>query len=125
MECVCMPAEDKSLLASDGALSAPQGLPVLIVDDDAVILTMLRDLVEDVGFTVLTARDGKAALALIQRTPVGLVLTDLMMPYVTGFQLAQHLRSNPATAAIPVLLMSAALPSHIADAFTAVIPKPF
>jgi CheY-like chemotaxis protein len=100
-------------------------LPVLIVDDEPNILAMLRDVLEDAGFVVVTAHDGKAALALLAYTPVALVLTDLMMPEVTGLQLAQQLRSDPRTAAIPVLLMSAALPPHLADVFAAVLPKPF
>jgi CheY-like chemotaxis protein len=120
-----MPSEDESLPASDVASPAPGALPVLIVDDDPVILDMLRDVLEEAGFAILTVRDGKAALALLQHTLVALVLTDLMMPSLTGLQLAQQLRSTPATAAIPVLLMSATLPSHIGDTFAAVIPKPF
>jgi CheY-like chemotaxis protein len=100
-------------------------LPVLIVDDEPDILAMLRDVLEEAGFMVLTAPDGKAALALLAHTPVELVLTDLMMPQLTGLQLAQQLRSDPQTAAIPVLVMSAALPPHTPDVFAAVLPKPF
>jgi CheY-like chemotaxis protein len=98
---------------------------VLIVDDEPAILDMLRGVLEEAGFVVLTARDGSAALALLQHTPVTLVLTDLMMPNATGWQLAQQLRRNAQTAAIPVVLMSAALPPHISDPFVAVISKPF
>jgi CheY-like chemotaxis protein len=98
---------------------------VLIVDDEPAILDMLRGVLEDAGFVVLTARDGSAALALLQHTPVALVLTDLMMPNATGRQLAQQLRRNAETAAIPVVLMSAALPPHLGDPFVAVISKPF
>jgi CheY-like chemotaxis protein len=100
-------------------------LPVLIVDDELDILAMLRNVLEEAGFMVLTAPDGKAALALLAHTPVALVLTDLMMPQLTGLQLAQQLRSDPRTAAIPVLVMSAALPPHMPDVFAAVLPKPF
>src|SRR5262245_50306827 len=107
--------ESESLHASNADSPVPPTLPVLIVDDDPVILTMLCDVLEEAGMAVLTARDGKVALALLQRTPVALVLTDLMMPYITGFQLAQRLRNNPALAGIPVVLMSAALPPRIAD----------
>ena len=120
-----MPSEPEFLPASNADSPFPDALPVLIVDDDPVILAMLRDVLEEAGMVVLTARDGKAALALLQRTPVGLVLTDLMMPFVTGFQLAQQLHSNPASAGVPVVLMSAALPPHLADVFAAIVPKPF
>jgi CheY-like chemotaxis protein len=100
-------------------------LPVLIVDDDPQILDMLRNVLEEAGFMVLTAGDGEVALSLLQHTPVALVLTDLMMPQLTGQQLAQQMRSNPQTAAIPVLAMSAVPPPHMPDVFVAVIAKPF
>jgi CheY-like chemotaxis protein len=100
-------------------------LPVLIVDDDSQILDMLRNVLEEAGFVVLTAGGGEVALSLLQHTPVALVLTDFMMPQLTGLQLAQQMRSNPQTAAIPVLVMSAALPPHLPDVFAAVITKPF
>jgi CheY-like chemotaxis protein len=120
-----MPSEPEFLPASNADSPLPDALPVLIVDDDPVILAMLRDVLEEAGMMVLTARDGKAALALLQHTPVGLVLTDLMMPFVTGFQLAQQLHGNPASAGIPVVLMSAAFPPHMAGLFAAIVPKPF
>jgi CheY-like chemotaxis protein len=120
-----MSPEREFLPSSDAVAPAPGVLPVLIVDDEPDILAMLRDLLEEAGFVVLTARDGRAALALLAHTPVALVLTDLMMPQVTGLQLAEQMRSDPRTAAIPVLAMSAALPSHMADVFAAVLPKPF
>lgn len=100
-------------------------LPVLIVDDEPIILDLLRDVLEDEGFRVVTASNGAAALYLIQRTPVALVLTDLMMPFVSGIDLARQLHSNPQTAAIPLVLMSAALPQQVSDIFAAVIHKPF
>jgi CheY-like chemotaxis protein len=120
-----MPSEHGTLPSSNAASPALPALPILIVDDDPFILDLLRDVLEAAGFVVLTAGDGRAALALLQHTPVALVLTDLMMPNATGLQLAQQLRNNAETAAVPVVLMSAALPAHIGDAFAAVIPKPF
>ena len=120
-----MPPEPESQPSSNDDAPGPRMLPVLIVDDEPDILEMLRDVLEEAGFVVLTAHDGKAALALLAHTPVALVLTDLMMPQVTGLQLAQQLRSDPRTATIPVLVMSAALPPHMANLFAAVLPKPF
>jgi len=120
-----MPPEQESLPSSTAPASAPHALPVLIVDDEPAILEMLRDVLQEAGFVVLTEHDGKAALDLLAHTRVALVLTDLMMPQVTGLQLAQQLRSDPRRAAIPVLVMTAALPPHLADVFAAVLPKPF
>src|SRR6476660_6469002 len=104
---------------------AAASLPVLIVDDEPHILDLLRDVLEDEGFTVITASNGAAALYLIQRSPVALVLTDLMMPFVSGIDLARQLHSSPQTANIPLLLMSAAMPAHVSPIFAAVIHKPF
>jgi CheY-like chemotaxis protein len=99
--------------------------PVLIVDDEPIILGLLRDVLEEEGFAVITADNGAAALYLIEHTPVALVLTDLMMPFVSGIDLARQLHSNPQTAAIPLLLMSAAMPPQVSHMFAAVIHKPF
>lgn len=120
-----MSSENESLPSTTAAVPDRQPPSVLIVDDEPTILTMLRDVLEEAGFVVLTAANGSAALTLLEHTPVALVLTDVMMPAVTGLQLAQQVRSNPRTATLPVLLMSAALPLHVDDAFTTVIPKPF
>ena len=104
--------------------SVSGALPVLIVDDEPDILALLREVLEEADFLVLTAPNGRAALALLAHTSVVLVLTDLMMPAVTGLQLAQQLHSDPRTASIPVLAMTAALPPHMPDLFAAIISKP-
>jgi CheY-like chemotaxis protein len=109
----------------DENLPEAASLPVLIVDDEPNILDLLRDVLEDEGFTVITASNGAAALYLIQRSPVALVLTDLMMPFVSGVDLARELHSNPQTANVPLLLMSAVMPQQVSDIFAAVIHKPF
>jgi CheY-like chemotaxis protein len=112
--------------SSSDDLSNELGAPaVLIVDDEPIILELIRDVLEDAGFTVLTANTGTAALYLVQHTPVALILTDLMMPNLSGIELARRLRGHPNTAAIPLVLMSAAMPDQVSDLFVAVIHKPF
>jgi CheY-like chemotaxis protein len=110
---------------SDASLSKAASLPVLIVDDEPEILDLLRDILEYEGFTVVVATNGALALRQIQRTPVALVLTDFMMPFVSGVELARQVHNNSQTATIPVVLMSAAMPEHVDDLFAAVIHKPF
>lgn len=100
-------------------------LAVLIVDDEPNILDLLRDILEGEGYTVVTASNGAAALYHIQRSPVALVLTDFMMPFVSGIDLARQVHSNPQTASIPLVLMSAVLPDQGSDMFATVIRKPF
>lgn len=104
---------------------AAGALPVLIVDDEPHILNLLCAVLEEEGLSVITASNGAAALYLIQRTPVALVLTDLMMPMVSGLDLAHQIHSNSQTASIPLLLMSAAMPHQASALFAAVIHKPF
>ncbi|NTU78007.1 MAG: response regulator [Chloroflexales bacterium] len=98
---------------------------ILIVDDEPTILDLIREILESEGFTVLVAPSGVVALHLLQQTPVSLVLTDLMMPQLNGMDLARRLRADPKTAQIPLVLMSAALPTGVSDMFVEVLPKPF
>lgn len=100
-------------------------LAVLIVDDEPNILDLLRDILEAEGYTVVTANNGAAALYQIQRSPIALVLTDFMMPFASGIDLARQIHRNPHTALIPLVLMSAAVPEQVSDIFAAVIHKPF
>jgi CheY-like chemotaxis protein len=100
-------------------------LPVLIVDDDLVILDMLRTVLHEEGFPVIGANNGAAALYLLQRTPVALVLTDFMMPGLSGLELAERLHHDPRTATLPVILMSAFPPPDGETRVAAVIGKPF
>lgn len=117
--------EEELLPQSTTHATAGRSLPVLLVDDEPRILDLLCDVLEEEGLTVLTATNGAAALYLVQQTPIGLVLTDFMMPGISGIELAHQLHSNPQTATIPLLLMSAALPQQVSPLFAAVIPKPF
>jgi CheY-like chemotaxis protein len=110
---------------ADGGSVEPQVGPIIIVDDEPVILELIRDILHEEGFSVLTANTGAAALQLIKQRAVALVLTDLMMPNLTGLELAHRLHSDPATATIPIILMSAAMPPDVGDIFADVIHKPF
>ncbi|MFN8559238.1 MAG: response regulator [Dehalococcoidia bacterium] len=81
--------------------------PVLVVDDDAGIRTMIREVLEDEGYPVLTAADGRAALErIVEQTPA-LVLLDLQMPVMSGPEVLARLRElDPPP---PVVVMSAGL----------------
>ena len=80
---------------------------VLIADDDAHTRNLLRELIESWGFVPLVAEDGEQALELAQQQP-DLALLDLMMPKIDGFELLKRLRAAPATAGLPVILLTAA-----------------
>jgi signal transduction histidine kinase len=80
---------------------------VLLVDDNADMRTYVRGLLEKASWRVREAADGAAALALARAEPPDLVLADVMMPVVGGFELLRELRRDPATQGIPVILLSA------------------
>jgi two-component system chemotaxis response regulator CheY len=79
---------------------------VLVVDDEASLRFILRLAFEGSGHTVTEAADGAAALAAIQAAKPDLVATDLMMPVMDGRELISRLRADPATARLPILLVS-------------------
>ena len=99
---------------------------VLVVDDDPDMRFMLRLLLERGGYQVVEAADGLAALLSIKSQTPDLVLTDLRMPRMDGAELIAKLRSQEATAALPIILITAyaVLPST-AELADETIPKPF
>ena len=80
---------------------------VLVVDDDPVILELLRINFEIEGFEVLSAVDGQEGLERARADRPDVVLSDVMMPRLDGLQLLVKLRDDPATAGVPVVLLSA------------------
>jgi putative two-component system response regulator len=79
---------------------------VLVADDLEANRDLLVGLLTRDGYAVTTANDGAAALAAIEREPPDLVLSDVMMPHVTGFELCRRLKGNPDTRLIPVVLVT-------------------
>jgi CheY-like chemotaxis protein/anti-sigma regulatory factor (Ser/Thr protein kinase) len=80
---------------------------VLVVDDDTEQVSLLQRALESRGFTVRTAADGTQALARAREQRPGLILLDLMMPVMDGFDTLTHLRRDPKTADVPVLVLTA------------------
>ena len=89
---------------------------ILVVDDEEKITRILRLLLEHNGFKVLVGNNADEALQLLKDNKVDLVLTDIMMPDVNGYELAQKIKDDPATAHIPLMFLSAK--SEAADKFT-------
>ena len=86
--------------------SAAQSRPrrILVVDDDPLALRLVERLLVQIGVTVSTASNGNAALAILEQTPVGMVLTDLRMDGMDGAALMQAVRSR--WAGVPVVVMT-------------------
>ena len=80
---------------------------VLVVDDDPAILEICSDLLQTEGYTVSVATNGQQALEQIRTDPPNVILMDIMMPVLDGVEACRQVKANPATAEIPVVLMSA------------------
>jgi CheY-like chemotaxis protein len=83
------------------------GVTVLVVDDHRMNLSLASALLTDEGYTVLTAADGETALETIASTPPDLALLDVSLPGIDGLEVLRRIRADPATAAIPVIVMTA------------------
>lgn len=98
---------------------------VLIVDDEQCILELLQNILQDAGYAVLTAHDGRIALTLARQVQPDLVLTDMMMPHMDGAALCTQLRGDPAMSRIAILGMSAVPQAAAGAGFTEFLAKPF
>jgi DNA-binding response OmpR family regulator len=88
--------------------TATQPDTVMVVEDEAAISEMVAAALEDEGYRVLTARDGRDALRLVQREPPNAIVLDLRLPNVDGWQVIRWCRAHPAATAIPIIVVSAA-----------------
>lgn len=79
---------------------------ILVVDDDHNVRHLLNLFLRSLGYSIVTAENGKAALDLLGTTPVDLILLDMMMPVMTGLDLLKELKANPAFAELPVIIIS-------------------
>jgi two-component system alkaline phosphatase synthesis response regulator PhoP len=80
---------------------------VLIVDDNEQNLELIQAYLEELGCEIRTARDGVEALACVEASPPDMILLDVMMPRMSGFQACSRIKANPQTRDIPVLMITA------------------
>jgi len=100
---------------------------LVVVDDESLVTDFLTFLLEGEGYAVHVAANGKEAMDVISRVLPALVITDLMMPVMSGLELARMLRAHREFAQLPVVLCSAA--SHAVaqedlPLFSAILQKP-
>ncbi len=88
------------------ATHQPRDKSVLVVDDDSNIRSLLHQELTEAGYVVRLAEDGRKALALIREETPGLVILDVMMPEMNGFDVAAVLKNDPATMDIPIIILS-------------------
>ena len=88
---------------------------ILVCDDEKNILRLIQVNLERAGYQVVTASDGKEALHMVASERPDLIVLDIMMSYMDGFEVLQNLRRNASTRDIPVIMLTAK--SQDADVF--------
>ena len=98
---------------------------ILVVDDEDFIALLISELLLDLEYDVRTAYNGRDAIAMLERTPPDLVISDVSMPLASGLQLVEAMREREQTRHTPVILMSAAAAPNVADEQVSFVRKPF
>ncbi len=80
---------------------------VLIVDDNSINVDLLKEILEQIGKTAKAAYNAKQAFEMLEAESFDLILLDIMMPEINGFEAIKHLKKNPKTSRIPVIFVSA------------------
>jgi DNA-binding NarL/FixJ family response regulator len=88
-----------------GVLSMP--LTILVVDDDLGTRLSISDYLELSGYSVITANDGQEALAMVEEYHPDLIVTDIVMPRMNGYELVRRVRQQPGFRLLPVILLTA------------------
>ena len=106
---------------------AERAASVLVIDDEKPVLEVLRLLLSKAGYQVKVAQNGAAALQIVHAdAPPDVIILDLMMPVMSGFEVLAAIRTHPSWSAIPVIVLTATMgysAGHLqADA---VLVKPF
>jgi CheY-like chemotaxis protein len=84
----------------------PAEKSILVVDDDSNIRSLLQQELTEAGYSVRLAEDGRKALSLVREEIPGLIILDVMMPEMNGFDVAAVLKNDPATMHIPIIILS-------------------
>ncbi len=99
---------------------------ILVMEDEDAIAALLRTLLEEEGYTVMLAPNGREGLRLLREERVDLVMSDTMMPQVDGREVARAMRADAAYDGIPLVLMSSAGARIVTGVpYTAFLTKPF
>ncbi|MCC5658899.1 hybrid sensor histidine kinase/response regulator [Nostoc sp. XA010] len=102
---------------------------ILVVDDIFDNLLVLEAVLEDEGYEISLVEDSKIALAMAEESPPDLILLDVMMPEIDGYEFTRRIRQNPALPFIPILLLTAHYASSVVEGLDAgaddFIRKPF
>ena len=108
--------------------SAPLMPTILIIDDEYLIADILSFALEEEGFQTVVAESGSKALEILDRERPDLIITDFMMPGMTGLELAELIKGHHLHRLTPIMLMSGAqayMGAERPDLFDEVVEKPF
>src|SRR6185503_17339876 len=102
------PPENSSSPAANATISeAERQTAVLLAEDDKALRRFLGVVLERAGYQVYSAADGLEAMQLVLAHPIDIVVTDAMMPNLSGHEFCRFLRNSPTLAHLPVILLSA------------------
>ncbi|HTY09501.1 MAG TPA: response regulator [Bacteroidota bacterium] len=96
----------ESLRKVTSSLRQKQSAKILVIDDDRSVIDLVQVILEAEGCTVIKALDGREGLRLAQEEHPDLIILDLVMPEISGFNVAYQLKHNPMTQTIPVIVMT-------------------
>ncbi len=88
-------------------MSQGKGKHILVVDDDALNRELLQTVLTRSGYVVSHANSGTAAISAVQKNPPDLILLDVRMVGMTGYEVCKHLKDNPQTSDIPIIMLTA------------------
>jgi CheY-like chemotaxis protein len=80
---------------------------VLVIEDDKVLGQMVTEILDDVGFEVTTATNGRIAFDKLKQLPIDFIVLDILLPEMDGFEIYAQLQAKPETREIPVMLVTA------------------
>ena len=103
---------------------------ILIIDDDIEVRFFMQTLLEIKGYQVFLAASAREGMQLVEQSPPDIICCDLMMPVMSGVDFIKHVKANPATAHIPVIVITAAgerglLDEALRQGASATLTKPF
>ncbi len=103
---------------------------IVVIEDDPLIRKLIAQTLQRSGYEVVTANDGSEGLRIVKEAQPNLVVLDISMPGLDGYQVCQYLRGDPATATLPIIMVTAmARPADQRRGFDMgaddYLPKPF
>lgn len=94
-------------IGREDTLTIPPDARILVVDDNAQNLELLQAYLEDLGCEIELARDGAQAIEQARHRAPDVVVLDVMMPRMSGFQVCEKLKKDPATSGVPIVMVTA------------------